>query len=333
VSTRSLIILPLVAFAFARVDAARASAPFMTQMPTLDQASGALVLNNGAWMSYSGAVDRYVFRFTREGSLVKGPLSVPSTSAPDRRVPGEYPADPQANVYRLRPADFGRTICGEVWAGTRSIHHYANGGLAYDVIEWGHAATNGAVARVCVAVGGSPPVPAPPLAVGPASLPSAATGVAYVARLVASGGVAPYTLALADGFLPHGLQLRSDGTVTGTPRDRAGVYPFTVLAMDANGATGTADYTLRLQAVVLELSRALPAGRVGKRYRANIRASGGTEPYRFSVVAGRLPRGLVLSRAGVVSGIPRRAGRYVFRIRATDADGGAGERVYRLTVR
>jgi Putative Ig domain len=331
-SRRYLIVL-LVALALGRVDAARASEPFMTEMPTLDQSTGALVLNNGGWMSYSGAVDRYVFRFTRDGSLVKGPLAVAKTSPPDRRLPGEYPADPQANVYRLRPADAGRTICGEVWAGTHSIHYYANGGLAYDLIEWGHAAPNGALARVCVAVGGTPQAPAPPLTVGPAGLARAAAGVAYAERLVVSGGVAPYTVALADGFLPHGLVLGSDGTLTGTPRDRAGLFRFTLLAMDANGTTGTAGFTLTLQTAVLELSRTLPAARVGRRYRARVQARGGTAPYRFGLVAGRLPRGLVLSRAGVLSGIPRRAGLYAFRIRVTDALGATGERLYRLTIR
>jgi hypothetical protein len=265
--------------------------------------------------------------------LVKGPLSVAKVSAPDRRVPGEYPADPHANVYRLRLADFGRTICGEVWAGTHSIHYYANGGLAYDLIEWGHAATNGAVARVCVAVGGSPQAPAPPLALGPSSLPPAGAGVAYAERLDVSGGVAPYTVALADGFLPHGLVLGSDGALSGVPRDRAGTFRFTVLAMDANGTTGTATFTLTLQPAVIALSRTLPAARVGRRYRARIQATGGTGPYRFGLVSGRLPRGLGLSRTGLLSGVPRSAGRYIFRIRVTDADGATGERPYRLTVR
>jgi len=35
----------------------------------------------------------------------------------------------------------------------------------------------------------------------------------------------------------------------------------------------------------------------------------------------------------VLSGIPRRAGLYAFRIRVTDALGATGERLYRLTIR
>ena len=44
------------------------------------------------------------------------------------------------------------------------------------------------------------------------------------------------------------------------------------------------------------------AGRKGEKYLAALTASGGTEPYTWSLIDGELPPGLTLSSAGVLSG-------------------------------
>jgi hypothetical protein len=61
-------------------------------------------------------------------------------------------------------------------------------------------------------------------------------------------------------------------------------------------------------------------------------ATGGTAPYTFAVTAGALPPGLTLSPAGLLSGIPTRAGGYTFTVTATDSAGCLGTRVYTLAV-
>ncbi|MEO4001766.1 putative Ig domain-containing protein [Mesorhizobium sp. CAU 1732] len=79
------------------------------------------------------------------------------------------------------------------------------------------------------------------------ALPGATIGAAYNQTLAASGGASPYSYALTAGTLPAGLTLTADGTLSGTPT-AAGGASFTVTATDANGATGSAVYTLDIRA-------------------------------------------------------------------------------------
>jgi hypothetical protein len=50
------------------------------------------------------------------------------------------------------------------------------------------------------------------------------------------------------------------------------------------------------------LTAALPEVEAGSAYQATLQATGGLPPYRWTVIEGRLPDGLVLSTGGVVSG-------------------------------
>jgi uncharacterized protein (TIGR03437 family) len=74
---------------------------------------------------------------------------------------------------------------------------------------------------------------------------SITTPTTWSGGLVATGGVGPYTYSIASGTLPAGLNLNSDGTVTGTP---TGSSSATVVfrATDANGVTGTVSITFSI---------------------------------------------------------------------------------------
>jgi hypothetical protein len=64
----------------------------------------------------------------------------------------------------------------------------------------------------------------------------------------------------------------------------------------------------------------LPEGRVGEAYSATLAASGGDEPYTWSVVDGELPPGLTLDPAiGTISGTSSSAGTYSFTAQVSDA--------------
>jgi len=68
------------------------------------------------------------------------------------------------------------------------------------------------------------------------------------------------------------------------------------------------------------LPDSLPGGTAGTEYIGyDLRAIGGTEPYTWSWESGSLPEGMNFS-AGVISGMPKRAGDFPFTVRITDFD-------------
>lgn len=73
---------------------------------------------------------------------------------------------------------------------------------------------------------------------------SSTVGTAYSARLVVSGGTAPYTFEITTGSLPDGVTLNAaTGLLSGTSTT-AGVFGFTARVTDSNGATGTNTFTI-----------------------------------------------------------------------------------------
>jgi beta-lactamase superfamily II metal-dependent hydrolase len=82
-------------------------------------------------------------------------------------------------------------------------------------------------------------------------------GVPYASAVTASGGAPPYTF-IATGTLPAGLTLTSGGAIGGTPT-LAGGYPFAVQATDANGCSGTADFSIAIAPASVSITWATPA--------------------------------------------------------------------------
>lgn len=65
-------------------------------------------------------------------------------------------------------------------------------------------------------------------------LVTGAEGDAYKQGLLASGGLQPYTWTIDSGALPPGLNLSTDGVISGTPPPgAAGAYSFTVRVTDS----------------------------------------------------------------------------------------------------
>ncbi|MBI1763268.1 MAG: putative Ig domain-containing protein [Acidobacteria bacterium] len=172
----------------------------------------------------------------------------------------------------------------------------------------------------------------PALALGPETLPITTVGMPVSQTLTATGGVAPYSFALASGTLPSGLSLDANGALTGTP-NHAGSFSFTVRAQDANGCLGLRTWTVTLVCNPLTLSpNTLPNGIAGTAYSQPLSASGGLAPYTFNLSAGTLPTGLSLAANGALSGTPAQAGNFNFTASATDAFGCTGTQAYTLVI-
>lgn len=151
------------------------------------------------------------------------------------------------------------------------------------------------------------PTPTPTTAFA-ASVPGFHTGevgIGYAAvTLTATGGVPPYSWAVAGGALPPGLTLGADGRVSGTPA-AAGTYTFMIQAADAGDGRvslpGVIKVVARLSAALLpacaqycrvELGCSNVCGAFGS-------VSGGVPPLSFTVKQGPLPAGTTLSASSL----------------------------------
>jgi hypothetical protein len=80
-------------------------------------------------------------------------------------------------------------------------------------------------------------------------------------------------------------------------------------------------------------TKALPAARVGRVYKARLTATGGSRPIVWTVKAGALPDGLRLTRDGWLRGTPKAAGRPAATFRATDSAKRTAARRFVVAVR
>ncbi len=147
-------------------------------------------------------------------------------------------------------------------------------------------------------------------------LPTARTNVAYTTTLTAFGGRQPYTWTVSDGNLPDGLTLSEAGVISGTS-GATGTGSFTVQVMDQDMKIDTRVYELLVSDLGIATTT-LPTAVRGTAYTATLAATGGSQPYTWSLQAGTLPAGITLSSAGVLSGTPTAAGDAAIVVRVTD---------------
>ena len=144
---------------------------------------------------------------------------------------------------------------------------------------------------------------------------------------------------VVDGRLPPGTRLfdfaGSTGLINGVSTT-AGSFTFTVQVKDETRATDTETFTIQIlppEAPTIT-TEALSDGTVGELYCCgNLFASGGVQPYSWSVVAGVLPAGLELPRReNTISGTPTTAGTFGFTVRVTDDLGAFSDKALSITI-
>jgi len=149
-------------------------------------------------------------------------------------------------------------------------------------------------------------------------LPSGSTGTSYSQTLSASGGMQPYSWALASGGLPPGLTLSGGGLISGTPTS-AGTFNFTVRVTDSSAATATQVFILSVSDALAITTASLPPVKVGTVYSQTLAATGGHPPYTWSLRTGALATGLSLSSLGTISGTPANSGTFPFTVQVADS--------------
>ena len=148
------------------------------------------------------------------------------------------------------------------------------------------------------------------------SLPDGQVGEVYKAQLTATSTNGAVIWS-ASG-LPKDLKVdQTSGAITGTPT-AAGDFPVTVRATDAKNRTD--EETLKIQIrgnPPVIITKALPSGRVGEVYKAQLEATQPNGVVTWS--ASGLPKGLQVERtSGVITGTPSEVGTFTVTVRATD---------------
>jgi hypothetical protein len=160
------------------------------------------------------------------------------------------------------------------------------------------------------------------------SLSNGKVGVPYTGQISATGGVSPYTYA--GSGLPGGLSLSAAGAVSGAPAT-AGQFTLSATVTDSKGATASGRFAINIAPADLSIATAtLPDGVLGVAYAAGLSASGGVQPYTWTVTG--LPDGLTATAAGAISGTPTTAGKFTVSASVKDAAGASVAKSYSMTI-
>jgi hypothetical protein len=122
------------------------------------------------------------------------------------------------------------------------------------------------------------------------------------------------------GNLPDGVRL-SNGVLSGIPT-QSGIYEITLTASNGIGNPSTQQFTLTVRGLRITTT-SLPAATPGVPYSAQLAALGGDTPYKWKTNGG-LPKGLKLSKSGLISGtVTAKSTTSTFEVWVTDASKGS----------
>ncbi|WP_121253191.1 Ig domain-containing protein [Nocardioides ferulae] len=150
-------------------------------------------------------------------------------------------------------------------------------------------------------------------------------GTADGLRLAAAGGTGEYAWQAHD--LPPGVLLSGDGVVTAA-RASVGEHRFPVQVVSGTQRAGAQVTVLVSPGPVSVVDRSV-AVRAGRQVRLRLAASGGDGAFVWR--ARTLPRGLRVSKAGRLTGVLPRPGRYLCRVQVTSG-GSTAHGVVRVRV-
>ena len=171
-------------------------------------------------------------------------------------------------------------------------------------------------------------------------LPAAAVGQPYEAFLLTSNGAVD-TFTITSGALPPGLSMPATygaaGTIVGGTPMMSGTFTFSVHVTKFGASTPSTNGTYSITVggapplAITFPSTCCNAGTVGSSYFQNLFTSGGIGPFTWTVAAGQLPPGVVLT-SGHLGGTPTTAGTFTFTIKVTDSAGNQATKPGSITI-
>ena len=173
-----------------------------------------------------------------------------------------------------------------------------------------------------------------PLFITTESLSVGEVGVNYRTSLTAQGGSPPYLWQIVSGNLAEGLSFDSEsGFIYGIPK-AAIKSTIRFRVSDQFNNSDSAEYPISITGDELRiLTLKLPEAVDGETYYTLLSASGGRAPYTWMLSSGSLPDGLFISPAdGVLSGIAKVEGEFVFSLAVVDIDYAKQEQSFELVL-
>lgn len=166
---------------------------------------------------------------------------------------------------------------------------------------------------------------------GVSALPDGEVDLAYDAGLNIGGGTPPYVVTVI-GALPAGLSIDVNNEISGMPTAPR-TSTFTLQVTDADQASSTRRFRLKVIRAINIATNKLRAGRVNRPYNAVLRATGGRRPFTWSDSMGTLLAWLSLDpTTGRLTGTPPAAGPFNFTVEVTDALGATESKDLTLVV-
>ncbi|MGA8540707.1 MAG: putative Ig domain-containing protein, partial [Terriglobales bacterium] len=177
-----------------------------------------------------------------------------------------------------------------------------------------------------------------PLQITTSGLPAGVVSTQYStsAYLSVTGGVQPYTWSYT-GSLPPGLTLNAGtGQISGTPT-ATGTFNFTAKVTDSSGPTQsvTANLSITINGGLTITTSSVPNGSIGTQYNATVNASGGLQPYNWSIISGSTPPGLNFNNNNNslnINGQPNTTGTYTFTAQVTDSENTSVSNSYTIVI-
>lgn len=140
------------------------------------------------------------------------------------------------------------------------------------------------------------------------------------------------TLAYGATGLPAGLGVDSGtGAITGTPA-QPGSSSVTVTATDGSGHSGSASFTWDVYGTITITPPAAQSTVAGTAVDLQVQVADSASGQTPAVSAAGLPRGLSISKTGLITGWPTKAGTYQVTVSAADSLGAAQSAAFTWTV-